>query len=174
MRAVENNFNRFPFRVHSRLRLMFSTSTVASSTRIPTASASPPSVMMLMVSPRRQHDDRRQNGQRNGRGNNQRASPTAQENQNHQSRQAAAIRASRTTPLIAPEQRWIDRRAVSSSAAGSVAAICGSSALIAGDHFQCGGVARLLNGQKHDRWPLTRTILVCGGKPSRTQATSFM
>ncbi len=35
----------------SRLRLMFSISTVASSTRMPTASASPPSVMMLMVSP---------------------------------------------------------------------------------------------------------------------------
>ncbi len=37
----------------SRLRLMFSISTVASSTRMPTASASPPSVMMLMVSPSR-------------------------------------------------------------------------------------------------------------------------
>ena len=35
----------------SRLRLMFSISTVASSTRMPTASASPPSVMMLIVSP---------------------------------------------------------------------------------------------------------------------------
>ncbi len=35
----------------SRLRLMFSISTVASSTRIPTASASPPSVIMLIVSP---------------------------------------------------------------------------------------------------------------------------
>ena len=34
----------------SRLRLMFSISTVASSTRMPTASASPPRVMMLMVS----------------------------------------------------------------------------------------------------------------------------
>ena len=33
------------------LRLMFSISTVASSTRIPTARANPPSVMMLMVSP---------------------------------------------------------------------------------------------------------------------------
>ena len=33
------------------LRLMFSISTVASSTRMPTASASPPRVMMLMVSP---------------------------------------------------------------------------------------------------------------------------
>src|SRR5271163_1269760 len=35
----------------SRLRLMFSTSTVASSTRMPTARANPPSVMMLIVSP---------------------------------------------------------------------------------------------------------------------------
>jgi len=37
----------------SRLRLTFSTSTVASSTRMPTARARPPSVMMLMVSPSR-------------------------------------------------------------------------------------------------------------------------
>ncbi len=35
----------------ARLRSMFSISTVASSTRMPTASARPPSVMMLMVSP---------------------------------------------------------------------------------------------------------------------------
>ena len=37
----------------SRLRSMFSIVTVASSTRMPTASARPPSVMMLMVSPRK-------------------------------------------------------------------------------------------------------------------------
>ena len=36
-----------------RLRWMFSISTVASSTRMPTASASPPSVITLMVSPSR-------------------------------------------------------------------------------------------------------------------------
>ena len=36
----------------ARLRLMFSISTVASSTRMPTARARPPRVMMLMVSPR--------------------------------------------------------------------------------------------------------------------------
>src|SRR5213594_949607 len=35
----------------ARFRLMFSISTVASSTRMPTAKASPPSVMMLMVWP---------------------------------------------------------------------------------------------------------------------------
>src|SRR5271155_3902521 len=35
----------------SMFRLMFSISTVASSTRMPTASASPPRVMMLIVSP---------------------------------------------------------------------------------------------------------------------------
>ena len=43
----------------SRLRLMFSTSTVASSTRMPTASARPPRVMMLIVSPSAlKHDQR--------------------------------------------------------------------------------------------------------------------
>ena len=36
----------------ARLRLMFSISTVASSTRMPTASARPPKVMMLIVSPK--------------------------------------------------------------------------------------------------------------------------
>ena len=36
----------------ARLRSMFSIATVASSTRMPTASANPPSVMMLMVSPK--------------------------------------------------------------------------------------------------------------------------
>ena len=36
----------------ARLRSIFSIATVASSTRIPTARASPPSVMMLIVSPR--------------------------------------------------------------------------------------------------------------------------
>ena len=35
----------------SRFRLMFSTSTVASSTKMPTASARPPRVMILIVSP---------------------------------------------------------------------------------------------------------------------------
>ncbi len=25
-----------------------------------------------------------------------------------------------------------------------------------------------------ERWPFTRTMLVCGGKPSRTQATSLI
>ncbi len=37
--------------VSALFRLMFSTSTVASSTRMPTARARPPSVMILMVSP---------------------------------------------------------------------------------------------------------------------------
>ncbi len=48
-RAVQDGAARSPC-LRSRLRLTFSISTVASSTRIPTASASPPSVMMLMVS----------------------------------------------------------------------------------------------------------------------------
>ena len=47
--AIQNGV--LDFLSHAKLRLMFSISTVASSTRMPTASAKPPSVMMLMVSP---------------------------------------------------------------------------------------------------------------------------
>ena len=57
--------------------------TVASSTRMPTASASPPSVMMLIVSCRKLSTNRSQDGQRNGDGDDERAAPTAEEQQNH-------------------------------------------------------------------------------------------
>ena len=73
----------------SRLRLMFSTSTVASSTRIPTARASPPSVMMLMVSPialNTMIEVRIARGIEVAMING--ASPTAQKSENHESGQA--------------------------------------------------------------------------------------
>ena len=68
----------------SRLRSMFSIATVASSTRMPTASARPPSVMMLMVSPsalsmQMEAQDRK----RNRDGDDQRAAPAPQKQQNH-------------------------------------------------------------------------------------------
>src|SRR2546422_10131420 len=66
----------------SRVRLMFSTSTVASSTRMPTASASPPSVMMLMVSPT-EGDDRCQDRGRGGDGDDERAPPAPEEGESH-------------------------------------------------------------------------------------------
>src|SRR5437867_7442050 len=68
----------------SRLRLMFSTSTVASSTRMPTASASPPSVMMLMVSPSRLRVmNGRQDRERDGHRDDEGAPPASEEEQDH-------------------------------------------------------------------------------------------
>src|SRR6516165_2051013 len=61
----------------SRCMLMFSMVTVASSTRMPTASARPPRVMMLMVSP---SADRQRNRYRDDQG----ALPAAEKQQNHQ------------------------------------------------------------------------------------------
>ena len=60
------------------LRLMFSISTVASSTRMPTARANPPSVMMLIVSPRAERiEERHEDRERDRDGDDERASPAA-------------------------------------------------------------------------------------------------
>ena len=70
---------------------MFSISTVASSTRTPTASASPPSVMMLIVCPAA-HNRITALSKANGifMIDNQRAAPVAQEDQHHQASQTRA------------------------------------------------------------------------------------
>ena len=68
---------------------MFSMVTVASSTRMPTASARPPSVMMLMVSrsrPSRVIEVRIEKRNRNG--DDHRAAPAAQEDQDHEAGEA--------------------------------------------------------------------------------------
>ena len=68
---------------------MFSMVTVASSTRMPTASASPPSVMMLMVSCRELStmiEVRMESGIETAM--IKRAAPAAEEDQDHQARQA--------------------------------------------------------------------------------------
>ena len=67
------------------LRCVFSISTVASSTRMPTARASPPRVITLMVWPNRLSTDKRsENRQRNGDADDDRAPNASQEQQNHQ------------------------------------------------------------------------------------------
>ncbi len=67
---------------------MFSIVTVASSTRMPTASARPPSVMMFSVSPNADRiDDRAENRQRNRDGDDHRRAPAAEEQQDHQAGQ---------------------------------------------------------------------------------------
>ena len=68
---------------------MFSIVTVASSTRMPTASARPPRVMMLMVSPSAQSskiEDRIDSGIETAM--MQRAAPIAEKQQNQRRRQA--------------------------------------------------------------------------------------
>jgi hypothetical protein len=69
----------------SRCQLMFSIATVASSTRMPTASARPPRVMMLIVSPSAlsamiELEDRERDRDRD----DHRAAPAAEEHQDHQ------------------------------------------------------------------------------------------
>ena len=66
---------------------MFSISTVASSTRMPTASARPPRVMMLMVSPMapsRMMDTKMDSGMEMAM--TTRGAPVAQEQQDHERR----------------------------------------------------------------------------------------
>ena len=116
----------------ARLRLMFSISTVASSTRMPTASANPPRVMMLMVSPNAlstMMEVRIESGMetaiitvlRQLPRNSRIISPV---------RQAAMI-ASRPHRRSRPAQRWIGRQGDESVAQAEVARIiCGSIALI--------------------------------------------
>ena len=66
---------------------MFSIVTVASSTRMPTASAKPPKVITLIVSPSAEDRDRAQNRQRYRNRDDERRAPAAQEQQDHQSGQ---------------------------------------------------------------------------------------
>ena len=98
-----------PFRIaastsspRSRCQLMFSMVTVASSTRMPTASASPPRVMMLMVSPsadRQMMEARIDSGMETAMMSVLRQLPRNSRIMSAVS--AAAITASRTTPEMA-------------------------------------------------------------------------
>src|SRR5580704_15510567 len=116
----------------SRLRFMFSTSTVASSTRIPTASARPPSVMMLMVSPsalKRIIEVRIASGIEVAMIRVLRQLP--RKVRIMKAVRHAAIKVSRTTPLIAPRTKidW-SARGLICNWGGTVVLICGRSDLI--------------------------------------------
>jgi hypothetical protein len=86
----------------SRCQLMFSMVTVASSTRIPTASARPPSVITLSVCPvSGKQGDRREDRERNRHRDDDGGAPAAQEDQDHHRGQHAAMMPSRATEAIA-------------------------------------------------------------------------
>ena len=98
----------------ARLRSMFSISTVASSTRMPTASANPPRVMMLMrLADRAQHDDGDKDGKRNRNRNDDGRPPVAEEEKDHHRRQRRRQQRLAQHALNggAHEQRLIKQRA---------------------------------------------------------------
>ena len=155
---------------------MFSIVTVASSTRIPTASARPPSVMRLMVSPsplRAAIEDRIESGIEIAMMTVLRQLP--RNSKIMTAVRQAAISASRTTPVMAPRTKtdWSPKRRICRSC-GSVLFTYGKSCLIAAMMFNVEALPIFWIVIRVDRRPSTRTILVCGGKPSRTKATSWM
>ena len=112
----------------SRLRLMFSISTVASSTRMPTASASPPRVMMLIVSPSSESmisETRMESGMETAMIRVERQLP--RKTRIMKPVRQAAMTASRTTPVMAPRTKidWSESGVIL-SCGGSVCASPGS------------------------------------------------
>jgi hypothetical protein len=158
----------------SRLRLMFSISTVASSTRMPTASARPPRVMMLSVSPsalRVRIETRIDSGMETAMISVLRKLPRKM--RIISAVRQAAMTASRSTPSMAlrTNSDWSASGWMRSSG-GSVAAICGRRSRTRRMMSSVEAPPDLRMVSRVARWPSTRTMLVCGGKPSRTWATS--
>ena len=146
---------------------MFSISTVASSTRMPTASASPPSVITLSDWPSRlQHDDRREDRQRNRHGDDQRAAPAARGRAGSSRPSAApaidALRA-RTPVDRGRARRATGRRAARSRGPAARRPGCvGSISLTLLDDVERRGVAVLEDREQRRRAAVAaRTMLVC-------------
>ena len=144
---------------------MFSIATVASSTRIPTASARPPSVMMLIVSP---SAERTMSEVRIERGI-ETAMITVLRQLPRKSRiispvRQAAMIASRTTPLIDARTKidWSPsgRTLSSGGSPAAVRATCRRTRAMMSS-VEAAPVLRIVRSAA--RWPSTRTMLVCGG-----------
>ena len=158
----------------SRCQLMFSMVTVASSTRMPTASASPPRVMMLSVSPA---SDRMAIEPRMASGIDV-AMITVERQLPRNSRiirlvSTAAITASTATPLIAPSTNsdWSPRMA-RLTLSGSVFRSSSTRCLMPSMMARVETAPFFSTCSSTERPPSTWTMLVCGGLPSRTWATS--
>jgi len=153
----------------SRCELMFSIVTVASSTRIPTASASPPSVMILMVSPsaaRQAMEARIDSGMETKIMRVLRQLPRNSRIINPV--RHAAIVASRTTPEMAPRTKidWSPMGWIFNS--GTAARICGRRSLMALMTSRVELLPFFRTVISAARLPASRAIFVCGGAPSRT------
>ncbi len=158
----------------ARLRSMFSISTVASSTNMPTASASPPRVIRLKVWPRAlsvMMEQRMESGMEMAMTSvvrqlprNKRIMPAVRQ---------AAVSASRTTPWMAARTNrdWSNIGRMSRSSG-----ICRANFLMAARTLATMSSVEvppfLVTVIRVPRNPSWRTMLVCGEKPSRTWATS--
>ena len=153
---------------------MFSIVTVASSTRMPTASASPPSVMMLRVSPSAHSvaiEPSTESGIDVAMMSVERKLP--RNNRIIRLVKAAAMTPSRMTPPIAALMKndW--------SPICSMVSVCGNVALSCTSFFLMPSMIASVETApflstiiRTERLPSTWTMLVCGGLPSRTCATS--
>ena len=160
----------------SALRWMFSIATVASSTRMPTASASPPSVITLVVwpsAPSAMIEQRIASGIESATIRVERQLP-------RKSRIMSAVRqaastASRTTPLSAARTKsdWSASRSIL-RLAGSVVWIFGRVSRTRRTMSSVDAPPPFRIVSSAPRRPSWRTTLVCTAKPSCTWATSRM
>ena len=154
----------------ARLRWMFSISTVASSTRMPTARARPPSVMMFKVwpsAPRTRIEHKMDNGIDVATTRVLRQLPIKSRIMN--AVRHAAIRPSRKTPLIEARTKidWSKSWLISSSF-GSVAWMRGSVSLTRLMISSVDALALFRTVSSADRMRFCETMLVCTANPSRT------
>ena len=156
------------------LRWMFSISTVASSTRMPTARPRPPSVIVLSVCP----SDQRQITDTSIDNGMLIAITSVERHEPRKSRitspvSTAASTASLATPSTAARTNtdW-STSGVTSTLAGSVARIGGSASFTRCTISSVEEPVDLSTVSSALRAPSTCTMLVCVAKPSRTCATS--
>ena len=160
----------------ARLRWIFSISTVASSTRMPTARAMPPKVMMLIVLSRRLRtiiEVKIESGMEMQTMSVLRQLPM--KSRIISAVRSAAMRASRTTPPMAARTKsdW-SKSWVTFSSEGKPARMRGSTALTRLTMDKVDASPFFSTVSSAPRRPSWRTMLVCTAKPSRTCATSLM
>ena len=122
-----------------------------------------------------QKQQRRKNRERDGDGDDERAAPAAEEDQDHDGGEAGGDDAFADDAVDrgADEDRLIAERSDLESG-GSWLLSCRAwrecPAMMSS--VEASPVLRTVSSEA--RWPSTRTILVCGGNPSRTWATSWI
>ena len=145
------------------MRSMFSIATVASSTRMPTASASPPSVMMLIVWPSAAStisDVKIDSGIETAMMSVLRQLP--RNSRIISAVRQAAMSASRTTPWIAAARTRLIGQRRDLQLRRQSGAIFGSIALTRWMMSRVDALPVFMTFSSAARWPFARTMLVCG------------